>query len=238
MSLFTKFNPFEASAKVGAAPTNDPRTAPVTPAQQEPIRGVPVPASTDTTQPDSSKKSPVDILEEVWQTELKPDTSSVQVIKPEQISELSSKFTPTFDAAEIEAAQSDPAKFAELMTKVARQSFEKATAVNSALASNYLEQDRAALETRTKTHLTKSSVMDAVAELNPALTSSGPFKDMTANLVSKYLTKYPDKSPKEIAADIDAFVATKLGTQKPAATETKPEDEPAKKTNWMEFLEG
>lgn len=233
--IFSKFNPFDAAATKKEA--SDPRKVP---AQPEPLRGVEPTTSTTSTQPNaspSSDKSPVDIMEEVWQTEVKPDASTVQQVKPEQIKELASKFKPEINPELLAEAQSDPEKFAELITNVTRQAFESATAVSSAMTTNYLTQERGALESRTKSHITKTSVLDEVNKLNPALTSSGPFKKMTEDLVAKYLVKFPDKSPAEVAKDVDAFVSTKLGIKKETSAPAKGEEETTKSTNWMEFLE-
>lgn len=239
MDAFAKFNPFEASkTKAAGGQVTDPRTPNLpAPTQPEPMRGVEgnLPEG-QTPNSASTNKSPVDIMEEVWNTEVKPDEShNLKTLDNAQVKTLSEKFTPDIKTEDIEAAMSDPEKFRDMLVKVSRESFEAASNVSSSLASNYIEQERSSGGSRMQKELQKTNALAAIQTINPTLTSSGPFKDMTEGLVTKYLAKFPGATPREVADNVNGFISAKLGIEQKA--KDSPEKKEAPEENWETFLD-
>lgn len=237
MQSFTKFNPFEsATAK---STTVDPRAAATPTYQQQPIRGVDTPDN-QTNNSNATAKSAVDVLDEVWDTDLSKTANQpkIQQLKDEDFGKLASSFNPTISDDEMNAAMKDPAKFKEMMASVAKQALAASTNLSAQISNNYLEQAAKHAESSTNTQLTKNAVMTEIKSLNSSLTTVKPFREMTEQMVAKYLAKNPNADAKEAASQINEYVATKLGIKKAEETSNTPDKtEGVDETDWTKFLE-
>lgn len=242
MKMFGNFNPLEASSK--KAESSDPRNLATPsyqqqPPAQEPMRGVTIPNGGDTHNPNSNKASAVDVLDEAWNTDPSklPQDKRLEAIKDDDFVKAAENFKPSYTEEELAQAQESPEALQALLQRTSQQALAAAATMSSKVTENYLTQERESMEARMHRTLTRTSVMNEVKALNPALTT-GPFKEMTENLVSKYMSINPDVSAKEAATLVDKYVSEKLGLVKP---ETKKESddstEGTSSANWVEFSE-
>lgn len=238
MQSFSKFNPFEAATT--KATTADPRAAATPTYQQQPMRGVDTP-DLQTANSNATAESAVDVMEEVWDTDLSKSANQhkIQQLKDEDFGKLAASFNPVISDEEMAAAMKDPAKFKEMMASVAKQALSASTNLSAQISNNYLEQAAKHAETSTNAQLTKNAVMSEIKTLNNSLTTVKPFREMTEQMVAKYLAKNPNADAKAAASQINDYVATKLGLKK---TEESPSDSSANsektdETDWTKFLE-
>ena len=237
MNIFDKFNPLEAGNQ--NAPTQDPRNTATPTYQQQPMRGVEVPNQNpnDATNP---PKSGVDVLDEVWDTDLSKfdKDSKIKQMEEKDFGELAKNYNPTISDDEMAEAMEDPAKFKAVMASVAKQALAASTNISSQISSNYVEQASKLGEARMARSMEKNAVMAEIKTLNKSLTSVKPFREMTETMVAKFLAKHPGSDPKEAASKISDYVAAQLGiTKAEEETSSTPTSKDTEADDWTSFLD-
>lgn len=236
MNIFEKFNPLEGGNSQQA--TQDPRNTATPTYKEEPKRGLETP-NQDPNNSTDTQKSGVDVLNEVWDTDLSKleEETSIKKLEEKDFGEIGKNYAPKITDEVMKEAMEDPAKFREVMAQVAQDSLAASTNLSSQISANYVEQAAKLGETRMARNMTKNAVMSEIKTLNSSLTSVKPFREMTETMVTKYLAKHPDADPKETATKISDYVANQLGITKKEEDPSSDDTSSEVTEDWETFLD-